>query len=63
MQSLRLPLVDMGSLKGRSTEVVDVMNRRKIDIVGLQEVRCKNHNTRIIKKNEETRKLFCSGSR
>ena len=36
---LRLVTVNVGSLSGRSTEVVDMFERRRIDIGCLQEVR------------------------
>ena len=61
-QTLRFATANVGSLTGRSAEVVDMLYRRKVDVAGLQEVRYKNHGTRTVKRGEETYKLFWSGN-
>ena len=55
-------MANVGSLTGRSVEVVEMMDSRKVDRAETQEVRYKNHGTRMIKGGEEIHKLFWSGS-
>lgn len=52
---------NVGSLVGRSAEVVDMMCRRNVDVAGLQEVRYKNQGTRTIRGGDGVYKLYWSG--
>ena len=42
--------------------MVNMLNRRKVDVARPQKVRHKNHGTRIIKGDERIYKLFRSGN-
>ena len=44
---LRLAIVNVGSLSGRSRKVVDMFKRRRVDIGCLQEVRYRDQGTRV----------------
>jgi len=55
---LRLATVNVGSLVGRSAEVIETLGRRKVDIVALQEVRYKNEGARTLKGGNFAYKLF-----
>ena len=58
----RLGTVNVGSLVGRSAEVVEMLTRRRVDIAGIQEVRYRNSGTRMIKGKSSRFKLFWQGS-
>lgn len=58
----RLGTVNVGSLVGRSAEVVEMLTRRRVDIAGVQEVRYRNSGTRMIKGKSSKYKLFWQGS-
>ncbi|XP_046844695.1 uncharacterized protein LOC124438560 [Xenia sp. Carnegie-2017] len=47
--TLRVSTVNVGTMKGRSAEVADMLKRRKVDVCGFQEVRFKGEGTRVIK--------------
>ncbi|XP_046861667.1 craniofacial development protein 2-like [Xenia sp. Carnegie-2017] len=47
--TLRVGTVNVGTMKGRSAEVADMLKRRKVDVCGFQEVRFKGEGTRVIK--------------
>ncbi len=55
---IRLATVNVGSLVGRSVEVVETLGRRKVNIVALQEVRYKNDKARTLKGGNYAYKLF-----
>ena len=54
--------VNVGSLRGRSREVVEMLARREVDICCLQEVRYRNQGSMAIGSNEEKYKLWYSGN-
>ena len=58
---LRLATVNVGALLGRSREVVDMFERRRVDIGCLQKVRYKGQGTRVY-GGEEKYKFWWSGS-
>ena len=47
-ERLRVATANVGTLRGRASEVVETVSRRKIDICCLQEVRWRGAGTRII---------------
>ncbi len=53
--------VNVGSLVGRSAEVVETLGRRKVDIVALQEVIYKNEGAKTLKGGNSAYKLFWKG--
>ena len=57
----RLGTVNVGSLVGRSAEVVEMLTRRRVDIAGVQEVRYRNSGTRMINGKSCKYKLFWQG--
>ena len=54
---MKVRTVNVGSLKGRSREVVEMLSRRRVDICCLQEVRYKGAGATSIGTNEEKYKL------
>jgi len=60
MQAFRLPTANVGTLVGRTGEVVDTLSRRKVNVVGVQEVRYKNVGTKIVKGGDAAYKLYWS---
>jgi len=54
-------VLDVGTLVGRSAEVVTMLSRRKVDFAGLQEVRYKNVGTKTVKGGFDAYKLYWSG--
>ena len=59
---LRIGTLNVGTLKGRSNEVVESITRRGIDICCLQEVRCRGGSARLITGKNSRYKLFWSGN-
>ena len=51
---LRLATVNVGSLSERSKEVVDMFEKRRVDIRCLQEVRHRGQGTRVSEKRKST---------
>ena len=62
LRTLILATVNNGSMVGRSSEVVDMLCRSKVDVAGLQEVRYKNQGTEMLKGENRSYKLFWSGT-
>ena len=60
--SLRIASWNVGSLKGRSNEVVETLTRRNIDICCLQETRWKGSGARMISGKDSNYKLFWIGN-
>ncbi len=60
--SLRVGTANVGSMKGRSAEVADMLDRRRIDVCGFQEVRFNGEGTRIMKGAGSRYKWFWKGS-
>ena len=54
--------VNVGTLKGKSREVVDMLNRRGVDICCLQETRYRNQGCTVFGKNDDKYKFWYSGS-
>ena len=59
---LRIGSVNVGTLRGRCGEVVDMVGRRKLDICCLQETRWKGGSSRTMGKDGARYKLFWVGS-
>ena len=51
----------MGSLVGRGAEVVEMMEQRKVDLAGLQEVGYKGNGMRMLRGEKEDFKVFWCG--
>ena len=49
---LRLAMVNVGSMVGRSVEVTETIGRRNVDEVALQEVRYKNEGVRKLRGDD-----------
>ena len=49
---------NVGLMRGRSNEVVELMSRRKVDICGLQEVRWKVASARLVEGKDSRYKMF-----
>ena len=49
-QNFRVFSWNVGTMIGRSNEVVEVMSRRKVDICGLQEVRWRGASARLVEE-------------
>ena len=58
---LKVCTVNVGSLKGRSRKVVEMLSRRGVDICCLQEVQYRGAGATSIGTNEEKYKLWYSG--
>ena len=59
---LRVATVNVGTLRGRASEVVETVSRRNIDICCLQEVRWRGAGTRTITGKDTQYKLFWIGN-
>ena len=59
---VRIATLNVGSLTGRSNEIVEMLSRRKIDICCLQETRWRGGSARLISGKDCQYKLFWSGS-
>ena len=59
--SLRFATLNVGSLVGHSSEVVNMLERRKIDVACVQEVRYKNNSAKTFRGEMCDYKLFWSG--
>ena len=57
-ERLRVATVNVGTLRGRASEVVETVSRRNIDICCLQEVRWRGAGTRTITDKDTQYKLF-----
>ena len=53
---------NVGSIKGRSNYVAEVMSRRKVDICGLQEVRWRGASAKLVEEKDFRCKLFWVGN-
>ena len=59
---LRIASLNVGSMKGRSGEVVETLERRKVDICCVQETRWRGCSARMIQGKESRYKFFWSGN-
>ena len=62
-ESIRVATVNVGTLRGRASEVVETISRRNIDICCLQEVRWRGAGTRLITGKDTQYKLFWVGNK
>lgn len=62
-QLIRIASWNVNSLTGKSTEVVNCLHSRRVDVCCLQETRWKGQNARLIKGQSSSYKLFWSGSK
>ena len=60
---LKVCTVNVGTLVGRSREVVEMLARRGVDVCCTQEVRYKNIGCRVFGSNDEKYKLWYSGNK
>jgi exonuclease III len=58
---MRFGTVNIGSMSGRSMEVVDMMERRKVDVCCLQETRWKGGSSRMLEGRNGHYKFFWQG--
>ena len=61
-ERLRVVIVNVGTLRGRASDVVETVSRRNIDICCLQEVRWRGAGTRTITGKDTQYKLFWIGN-
>ena len=59
---VRVCTVNVGTLRGRSRELVDMLERRKIDICCIQEVRYRNEGSNVIGDAEQKYKFWYKGN-
>src|SRR5271163_3655277 len=59
--SLRLGTLNVGSMTGRSTEIVDMLVKRRVDICCVQETRWKGGKAKMIKANKKKYKFYWQG--
>ena len=59
--AVKVCTVNVGSLIGRSREVVEMLARSGVEVCCIQEVRYKGEGTKSIGSNEEKHKLWYSG--
>ncbi|ESN94417.1 hypothetical protein HELRODRAFT_164256 [Helobdella robusta] len=60
---LRLGTLNVGSLTGRSMEIAEMLERRRIDICCLQETRWKSNGVCHVNSDKEKYKLFWNGQK
>ena len=60
--SIRVASWNVGSIRGRSGELVEVMARRRVDVCCIQEVRYRGESARLITGKNNRCKLFWSGN-
>ncbi|ESN91079.1 hypothetical protein HELRODRAFT_182336 [Helobdella robusta] len=60
---LRLGTLNVGSLTGRSMEIAEMLERRRIDICCFQEIRWKSNDVCHVNSDKEKYKLFWNGQK
>ncbi|ESO12072.1 hypothetical protein HELRODRAFT_158482 [Helobdella robusta] len=60
---LRLGTLNVGSLTGRSMEIAEMLERRRINICCLQEIRWKSNGVCHVNSDKEKYKLFWNGQK
>ena len=60
--TVKVCTVNVGTLRGRGRELVDMLDRRKVDICFIQEVRYKNEGCNVIGDEEQKYKLWYKGN-
>ena len=61
-KKFRIALLNVGTLRGRSSEVVETMCRRKVDLCCLQEIRWHGASACMIEGNDSCYKIFWVGN-
>ena len=61
-QMFRIASLNVGTLRGRSSEVVEIVFRRGVDLCCLQEVRLRGTSARMIVGKDSCYKVFWIGS-
>ena len=61
-QNFRVCSWNVGTRRGQSNEVAEVMSRHKVDICGLQEVRWRDASASLVKGKDSRFKLFWVGN-
>ena len=59
---LRIATLNVGTMRGRSSEVVETMSRRGIDLCCMQEVRWRDASARFITGKDDRYKFFWVGN-
>ena len=59
---VRVCTVNVGTVVGRSGELVEMLARRRVEICCLQEVRYKGKGCRVLKHGDDQYKLWWSGN-
>ena len=62
-KKFRIASLNVGTLRGRSNEVVETISRRNIDICCLQETRWRGASARMIEGKDSRYKLFWVGNK
>jgi hypothetical protein len=62
-QNVRVATWNVGSMSGKSAEVVEVIHRRRVDVCCVQETRWKNSGARIISGKESEYKFYWQGNK
>ena len=61
-KSFRVGTLNVGTMKGKASEVVETVSRRRVDLCCLQETRWKNEGVKQIVGKDSRYKLFWSGN-
>ena len=61
-ENFRVCLWNIGIIRGRSDELVEVMSRRKVGICSLQGVRWRGASARLVKAKDSRCKMFWAGN-
>ena len=61
-RNFRISTLNVGTMRGRSGEVVETVSRRKVDIYCLQETRWRGCSARMIAGKDTRYKFFWSGN-
>ena len=59
---LRVCSLNVGTMRGRASEVVETMSRRNVDACYIQEVRWRGASTRMIQGKDSQYKMFWVGT-
>ena len=62
VQNFRAATINVGTMKGRSGEIVEMLERRRVDVCCVQEVRWRGASARIITGREHWYKFFWVGN-
>ena len=62
VQSFRAATINVGTMKGRSGEIVEMLERRRVDVCCVQETRWRGASARILTGKEHSYKFFWVGN-